>query len=646
VLPAAAPSPVLRLLHRCLEKDRRRRLADCADVRLELEDLLAGPEGSGATTSRAPRSLAPLWGAAALTALAVVMVVVVWRPWPGSGGAVSVTPALRFALPLPPTFTLGLANPALTDDGTRLAYVTFPRGLLGVEPSRLNLQIHVRSMTSAESVPVAGTEGGEHPFFSPDGESMGFFANGRLKAVSVGGGTPLDVCDAPNALGGAWGRDGTIVFSSRGRLLKVSATGGAPVPLTEPDPRAQELTHSRPQILPDGRTVLFTISHIGGRPAVAVVPVQGGPVEIVLESAGAGRFASGRLVFTRAGRIMAVPFQPGTRPGDTAVAVIDDAAGIPFAVSSVGSLVYVSVPARIAPQEVSLVWLDRRGVKTPLNLPIRRYVQGALSPDGSRVALRINDGGSNIWVGNISRGTLTRLTADGGDNPAWTRDGRFVTYNRGSNEIVRREADGSRAEEILWRASPSEAALGMAWLSWSPDGVLAVQRILPTRNHDIWLLRDARLEVFDPHGRFAKYNQHVSPDGRWISYTADDSGQPEVYIQPFPRSGAAVQVSVGGGQSGRWAPDGRELFYLRSRTMMAVPIRFDPTPMAGESKPLFDVEFTGGNQWLDVTPDGQRFLSVTPRPAGVEHPGDLSLDAAETRRLMVVVNWPSLVTAR
>jgi Tol biopolymer transport system component len=470
-LPPAIPTNVRALLRHCLQKDKTLRLRDAGDASIEIQEALAvpriGPTSAGPATHG--------WRQALVSGLAgVVMAVVaglaVWTLKPATPPA--PRPVTRFTITLPlgqqlSGFDSGSAV-ALSPDGTHLAYVASQGG---------TQRLYLRVMDNLDGGPVRGTEGAVEPFFSPDGRWIGFFAGGKLKKVSVDGGAPLALGDAVNPGGASWGSQGTIAFEpSLTALQQVSDAGGTPRPLTRLE--KGDLFHRSPEFLPGGKAVLFAVIGAGGF-QVAVQSVGADDRRNLIPGGSQPRYAlSGHLVYAQGGNLLAVPFdrQRLTVTGPT-VPVVEGVLQSPvtgraqYNVSATGSLVYVPGGiARVAPR--TLVWVDRKGMEQALPAPARAYTYPRLSPDGHRVAVDIAESGENIWIDDLDRHTLTKLTFQGDGNlmGAWTPDGKRIAF--GSNKdglynLFWQLADGSGGLEPLTRSEDIQVPN-----SWSHDGQL------------------------------------------------------------------------------------------------------------------------------------------------------------------------------
>ena len=516
---------------------------------------------------------------------------------------------------------------ALSPDGRRLAYAARRGG---------RTQLFVRDLGAREPRLVAGSEGAQHPFFSSDGQSVAFFADGLLKRVSVEGGTPVVVCEAPVVGQGAmWGPDDTIVFNpgSRRGLMRVAATGGNPEPVTSLDPAMDARNLIWPRFLPDGRGLLVTTAGGGEVSRVALLLWETREWRLFGPGARPQYLASGHLVYytpgLAGGEIHAVRFDLERLETDGApVAIVDGIYRAPgggspyFEVGDNGTLVYT--PAGL---DHALVRVDRDGRRTPLSDDRRGFRFPRVSPNGDRVAVTIDPRPSEIWVYDLERGSRIPIATDLHNiAPMWTLDGQRVSYRRGT-DIYWRPADASSPAEPL--IDLAEAVGGPN--SWTLDGrALLFGKPEPSTQNDIWLFTldgDARAVVATAADELGA---RLSPDGRWLAYFSEESGRDEVYVRPFPNVDAAKEtVSTVGGWSPVWSPDGRELFYMDGARVMAVPVQGQGTTfVAGTPELLFEGPFdVSQDQNFDVSADGTYFVMVEVDP--------------DTRpnRFQVVTNW-------
>jgi eukaryotic-like serine/threonine-protein kinase len=646
-LPAATPPGIRTLLRRCLDKDRARRYHAAADVKIQIEETQSAPAAAPTATVAIPPR--PAWRralpwAAGVVVGALIAGLAVWtlKPAPSpASGLVS-----RFVITLPAGESLeegwGLSPLALSPDGTQLAYGATMGG---------HNQLYLRSMNSLESKPIPGTEAAYvEPFFSPDGQWLAFQAPApsgwALKKISINGGAPLTLCECvANLRGASWGPNNIIVFapSTTSAIWQISASGGTPQVLTTLDSAKGEESHRWPELLPGGKAVLFTVGPEGGQAdaEIAVQRLDTGERRVLVQGGTYAHYlATGQLVYLRQGTLMAVPFDLARlEVSGTAVPVLEGisqnpSSGAPrLSVSSNGSLAYL--PASFGESlDAKLVWVDRKGAVQPLRAPPHPYLFAQLSPDGRRVAVGISAANSNVWVFDNSGESLTRLTFEGTNNmPVWAAGGSRVAFasgRAGPRNLFWKAADGSGVEERLTTSGHPQNLS-----SSSPDGrLLAFTDFDPNTGADIWVLplegnprqpapasrgtgADGRKPQPFLKTPFFEGGAMFSPDGRWLAYTSNESGRYEVYVQPFPATGAKWQASSGGGQQPVWARNGRELFYLdnNQENLMAAEISTQPTFSASKARELFELQRVTGiapptHAIYDVTPDGQRFLVV------------------------------------
>jgi Tol biopolymer transport system component len=563
-------------------------------------------------------------------------------------------PVSRVSIILPPGQQLaGLDHGpavAFSPDGTHLAYVARQGGVQ---------QIYLRAMDNLEARPIPGTEGAVNPFFSPDGQWLGFFAGNKLKKVHVTGGAALSLADAAVPLGASWGSQGMIAFAPMGAgvLRQVPDAGGAPQQLTRVG--KGEATHRWPEFLPDGSAVLFAAGTTASSWRNAQVTVQSlgsGERRNLFQSATQPRYTpSGHLVYAQGGNLMAAPFDPQrlTATG-AAVPVVEGVLQSPtigaaqYSVSATGSLVYVSGGVQSA--QSRLVWVSRNGAEQPLAAPARAYVLPRLSLDELRIAVSITDPEPQIWLYDLSRETLTRFTFAGNANyaPVWTPDGKRIAFQsnkEGPPNLFWQLADGSGGLE---RLTTSRYLQGPQ--CWSPDGqLLAFIELNPATGVDIWMLRlgdpsassgqvpsagsgqGRKAEPF-LRTRFDEAAPRFSPDGHWLAYMSNESGRFEIYVQSYPGPGGKWQISTEGGGEPAWNPNGRELFYRSGDKMMAVEITTQPSFAAGTPRMLFEGRYEPAPIPVanyDVSADGERFLMLKPTEQA---------QVAQTQ-MNVVLNW-------
>jgi serine/threonine-protein kinase len=650
-LPTATPQKVRDLLRHCLQKDKRLRLRDAGDAQIEIQEALAAPAIMAAlTTAPATRGWREraAWGAALVfivTTIAFAIGFVLRAPKPAQPMRLSAEIGADASL-----YTAYGPSVILSPEGTRLALVAG-----GADQKS---RIYIRSLDQLQASALSGTENARDPFFSPDGQWLGFFADGKLKKISVQGGAAVTLCDAPNDRGGSWGDDGTIVFSPDNRvaLSKVSSAGGAPQPLTTLDKQTGENTQRWPQVLPGSKALLFTSNTTGGTLAgfedadIIVYSMASGQRKTLQRGGFYARYLpSGHVLYMHEGTLFAVPFDPKLlevtgQPAPILEGVVTSPvfAGAQFSFSETGNLVYVAGRAGI--QNVSIYWMDREGKFTPLRETPGNYNNLALSPDGKRLALDIVDGGRrDIWVYEWERDTLTRLTFAGVANsfPVWTPDGQRIVYSSqekvGSTNLWWIRADGAGDAQRLTEGKSVQYAR-----SWRPDGkVLAFNQLNP--NYDImtvpiegdeksgWKPGEPKAFLSNP---FIVQSPAFSPDGRWLAYHSTESGPLEVYVRPFPGPGGKWQISTGGGVTPKWSHNGKELFYRTadSKIMVVSYTASGDSFHAGKPQLWSPGQFTdrGATYNFDLHPDGKRF-------AVLKTPG--TVQAAAVNKVSFIFNF-------
>ncbi len=544
-------------------------------------------------------------------------------------------PVSRYTITLPPGQQLaGLDNGpavALSHDGTNLAYVATQNG---------TQQLYLRAMDSLEARPIADTIGAASPFFSPDGQWIGFFVGGKLEKVSVGGGSVMMLGEEAGAPRGAsWGSQGMIVFArgSSSVVQQVSDAGGTPQPLTRLG--KEDASHRWPEFLPSSKAIVF-VAGSAASSQVAVQSVATGERRNLVRGATQPRYASsGHLIYAQEGKLMAVPFDPQSLAATgAAVPVVEGVAqstsngAVQYSLSDTGSLVYVAGGVQSA--QWRLVWVDRKGAEQVLPAPVHAYRYPRISPDGRRVAVTIEESEDDIWLYDLARDTLTRLTFQGSFNlgGAWSPDGKRIAFEsnkEGPQNIFWQLADGSGGLERLTTSEDTQNPN-----SWSPDGqLLAFIENTPTTGQDIWMLRmsDRKAQPF-LRTPFNESAPRFSPDGRWMAYVSNESGHYEVYVQPYPGPGGKWQISTEGGTEPVWNRSGRELFFRSGDKMMAVDIGTQPSLTVGKPHVLFAGAYVPTPVTFpdyDVSPDGQRFLMLKPVESAAVAPTQIN----------VVLNW-------
>ncbi len=625
-LPAQIPVAVRRLLRRSLEKNRKQRLHDIADARLEIEEALTEPVDQAISVGEpAPRPLRRGLPWALVVVFAMSTLVLAWQFARSPREGPAEAPATRSTLPLAVEFAFGGwtgSNLALSPQGTDLVFSGIRDG---------KRQLYLRKLNELEASPIPGTEGGHTPFFAPGGGRIGFFDQNWLKTLDLGTGLVANLCRALGSIGANWGADEIIRLTSGSAagIYEVPARGGECKVVARPDFERGERSYRVSDTLPGGKGLLFTLVQSGADLAitysVALRDSATGQHRVLLKGGSSARYApSGHLVFSLEAKLYAVPFDLASlkvtgEPVPVVENVLGDRERVHFSLSSNGIL--ATVPGGLRESQSSLQWMDRQGRARPVSIALGNYSQPAFSPDGRRLAvIGGHYQGSDIWVHDFSRGTFTRLTTNPTDDesPVWTPDGRRITFssNRaGVMDLYEIPADGSAPEKsVLVRPGAQMAQ------SWLPDGkVLLFLEGPAAAPGNLWVMTregsNAPLRAF-LESPFKERCAQFSPDGRWVAYTSDESGRDEVYVRPFPAGSGKVQISVDGGDCSRWARNGRELFYQSGNKLMAVAVRPGAEFAADPPKALFEAPLrpdpTANLPDFDVSPDGQRFIIVRP----------------------------------
>jgi Tol biopolymer transport system component len=658
-LPSDVPAPVRTLLRQCLVKDRRRRVGDIAAVLYVLDHHA----GAAPTVPVAPRSNRVPWLVAALATLAMIAtaVVVAWRV---SRAGTLAPDVVQFTIAAPEKTVFGGPFAGGTGRAAQLAISPDGRNIVFVAGAQPAFQLWLRPVASAEARPIQGTDGAAFPFWSPDSQFVAFFAGGKLKKVAIAGGPALELADASAGRGGSWNRDNVIIFDRSGGsgLFRVPSGGGVPAAVTTL--AKGEDAHRWPHFLPDGKHFFYTA--VTGAccppPTPGMIKIasldQADPAVALLQADSSAAYASGRVFFARDQTLMAQAFDPDARQltGDavpvTARVSTEGSRYVSASVSETGTLVYAPAGS-LSP--LQLTWFDRAGKILGTLGDGGMDVTPALSPDQRQVAVALRSGSPenlDIWTIDITRTSRNRVTSDLEPEgwPVWSPQGTSIVFGSGAlgaglpgkaRLLLQTLASGSRPSETLLEAvgTPSRPCgprqCFLAPTDWSPDGRYVLYTFtgaFPATADILALpLFGDRKPIPVVQTEFSENLGVFSPDGRWIAYTTNETGQPNVYVQPFLRAGRKYPISPNGGRNPHWRADGRELFYLDAAgTMMAVPIEATDPFAAGLPKTLFPAGVVSANQAYAVTKDGQRFLvSTRPQSGGTTPP------------LTVIVNWTS-----
>ena len=645
------------MVRKCLAKDPDERWQSASDLKSELNWILESGSQTGvpAPLLRLRKKQMPVvWTIAAACVLAVVALLV------GYLRLASLRPPLLISSVVPPPGTQFIGLPKVSPDGRTL--------LLVVEDAQSRSMLWSRPLDSPSAQPIAGTEGAQDPFWSADGRSVGFFADGKLKTVQASGGPVLTLSDAPfPAGGGSWNNEGIILFVPQlgDGIYKVSASGGAPTLLLRLD-KSKFTDYGAPDFLPDSRHFTYRASSSeSAYSGTYFASLDGHENKLIARTTSNRAFSSGYLFFAQptglGADLMALALDPisGAVAGEPKLVArgIEYLSGpdeSPFAVSD-GTLIYQTNPAgaAIAP---TIVWLDRSGKKISEVPGGLNSSDLKLSPDAQKVAYSKGDPNSDIWVQELKRDVPMRLTFDTSVDkgaPIWSPNGTEVLFDialggKTPPGIYRKSASGTGDQELLARPKEPDA---MLWpTDWSRDGkfILCVQGEIIARNRgEIWVLpisADRKPRVFI-HAPAAAYDGQFSPDGHWVAYVSRESGREEVYIVPFdgnqvsntaPFEQVAItkrwQVSASGGAFPRWGGDGKELFYVApGDRFVAVGVETKAGAFSlSEARPLFRAPLAAAAFPYDVSPDGRRFLVN-------------SFGETETLPLTLVVNWKELL---
>lgn len=630
-LRSNVPMDLERVVAKMLAKNPAARYQHVDELPVDLKSIdLSATGASRISTAKVTRQTekqsafwprAIPWSIAILLAAAFIANWVLQRPTPAPVKRSSIN--LPESAPIAPigSAPLGVGRPALalSPDGANLVYVADLGG---------KTQLYRRAMDQFEAMPIPGTEGAYNPFFSPDGQWIGFFAGSEMKKVSIFGGEPILLCDVINPNGASWGPDDGIIFSHHeGNTLSwISASGGAPQVLTE-----KPLRNNWPEILPGGKAVLVS-GRLGG---ISIILLGSDGGNKLLDRGNNPRYIStGHLVYAQGGRLEAVPFDlDNLKVIGSPVPVLDNVrieaswGATQYAISNDGTLIYLP---GVYEGKSTLMWLDRKGHAEQLQFPAKTYGAFQLSPDGKRLAIGIQNTKWEVWIFDLLRGSRSKLTIIEGKNsrPVWTPDGRSVTFSSdraGAYNIFMQSADGSGEIRQLTKGETFQILT-----SWSPDEkLLAFEET--GQADDIYLLSMEGESKRQPFAttRFTEWGAAFSPDGRLIAYTSDEQGQYEVYVQPYPQTGEKWRISTEGGEEPVWSRGSHELLYRNGTKWMVVRYNTNPKFSAELPTVLFEGDYLNvlGHSY-DVSPDGQRFLLLKS-----------SEEPSRQTQLNVVTNW-------
>jgi Tol biopolymer transport system component len=631
------PPALDRLVHHCLEKNPGERFQSARDLAFNL-DAISGLSGTKPVPALGEKRAIPGWLPAAAVGLLILAGLVLVLP--RALGPHGARPVMRLPIDLPPGSGLGVTNgPAISPNGRMVAFSV-------VDTSGVT-SLWLRHLDSLAPQRLPGTTGAFDPFWSPDCRSIGFFADGKLKRLSVAGGPVQELCNAGSPRGGTWSKDDVIVFApgASGGLYRVDAAGGNPIPVTSPDSSRGETAHRYPCFLPDGKHFLFlTIPERNGLNDVFAGSVGSNKRKLVLRATRAPQYAApGFLLFSRGDLLMAQRIDPGRIETHGDAVTIAEApnttnfVGSPTAsTSNTGAVAY----RREAVGNTELGWYNRRGeLISRIPAPPGRFFAPQVSPDGSQVVVGAGDpSNTDLWLIDLRRGSSTRLTSDPAEEggPQWSLDGTRILYGSdrlgGSAFFVKSIRGG--ADELLYRSPKSWNSV---W-DWSRDGRYVVFREIDTMTgFDLWILPTFGERKPFPYlnTRFEEAFAAIAPNGHWIAYASNESGRSEIYAQAFPKPGDRYQISVDGAIAPVWSRDGTELFYATQSgsRIMSVAIRADASSIdVGVPRTLiaWPAEKFARFRGMDTAPDG-RFVMAFESSEGT------------SRIPALILNWPELM---
>ena len=621
------PAALDRVVKTCLAKDPDDRWQSAHDIASELQWIAQG-SGAGVAVAApvgARRRMRERWAwtaAAAALVAAVVLAAVALRGPRDRGRPVR----LSLEQPAKAPFEF-FDHVSVSPDGRSVAFIAHAAGG--------KLSIWIRPLDSLSAKPLAGTDGVTGLFWSPNGASIGFFADGKLKRIESAGGAPQVLADAPAGHGGTWNADGVILFSptAYSPLLRISATGGATTAVTKLAPR--EDGHIWPDFLPDGRHFVF-LADASTTPDHSIrLGALDSPESEKLVSPAVTNLAFAppdRILFVRAGTLVAQRLDVAKRklvgdpvPLGEQLALCDLQHGFDFSVSETGTLVY-----RSASPETQLVWFDREGKRLAAIGEPARYGRIELSPDEKQLVCERLDADlrhGNLWLVDLTRGSTSRLTSGATSDyaPAWSPDGRRILYGSartGVADLYEIASGGGSSEKLVLHDSVDKNPM-----AWSPDGRFALISVIsPKTDEDIWVLPFSGAGKPQPLvvTQFTELDAQISPDGRWFAYASDESGRFEVYVQAFSDTAQRYRVSTAGGGRPRWRGDGKELFFVADGVLRSVAISGATALEAGPPKDLFRM---AGLEDYSVSRDGKRILAA------------VSPDQTPDLSATVVLNW-------
>jgi Tol biopolymer transport system component/predicted Ser/Thr protein kinase len=659
-LQPTSPPALDLVVKTCLAKDPDQRFQSAHDVALQLRWLAQAPQAATASTSAAAPAAAakpqrPLlaWGVAALALLAAIGI--------GVYHFTNQKPprVLRAQIVAPEKFIFNFAGdnagpPVLSPDGAHMVF-----SAIMDRKSRL----YLRAIDSIAVQALPGTEDATFPFWSPDSRSLGFFANGKMKRIDISGGPAVTLCDAPIGRGGTWSAEGVILFTPyyTAPISRVSANGGTPVVVTKLE--GNHTTHRWPWFLPDGQHFLYLAANHkdpqGADTGVFVASLDGKENRLLLRTTSNAIYASGYLLFSRENALVVQVFDASSRQLKGEPALVGENARVDktvwrgtFTASDNGTLVY---QPGAAANGVEMTWFDRSGKATPSGAAPDAYREVQISPDGKKLALSIGQPYASLWVYEIARNTKTRLTFGNEhySNFAWSPDGGEIAYTvwspvtgagtqgrtaMQSTAIRSKASSGAGEERQLVEPSAERPMLS----DWSPDGRYLMYQtgVENSGGAKLWALPLVGDRKPIPYTTWpgTHTNAQFSPDGRWVAYESNETGRYEIYVAPFPATGAKWVVSTDGGLVPRWRGDGKEIFYLspNGAQMMSAQVSGKGAGFeVGEVRPLLPINNISPDMESEeyvVTRDGQRFVILTTGEVGSSPPILVQNWTAELKR--------------
>jgi Tol biopolymer transport system component len=617
------PPSLVYIISTCLAKDPDERFQTAHDVKLQLSWL--SQSGATGSTPQVEQVKSQWWwlsmGLAAVLALVLVLLLVKFSGR-SAGREYGIT---RLTVTLPPKHELAVdltQAVALSPDGKRLAYVAAEGGVS---------HLYVRRLDQFAPVAIADSEGALFPFFSPNGDWIAYFSQGKLKKAPADGGLPVAICDLPTFFGGTWTpQDIIVVAVPTYGLATVPATGGAPqkVTLTTKD----AIYPQGPTWLAGGDWVVFT-DYLAPRRSIKAVKLNTGELRLLLSDAQSASYAAGHLVYYEGGALWAVPIDPDKltvlgKPAQLETGVNEENYVPQESASRTGVLAYAPGPPGNFFRNLYLV--NRKGLEQKLDVPPKDYVDPAFSPDGKRIAVAIRSV-QQLEVLERDRGLVTNLAANFSNfAPVWTSDGKNLLIDAvdasRQRGIYRVAVDGASEPQLIRTTAQTSHVTSVA------GDNAAVMVSDPATNYDLWLLNLRSPYEMRPFKRTPAVERQgsLSPDSHWMAYASNESGRSEIYVEPVPGPGGRRQVSSDGGDQPRWVRSGREIIYRNGTKMMSVPVQLQPMFRADKPIELFDRKFDPGAAvaGYDVTPDGQTFIMTRS-----EHDNPTEI--------RVVMGWPA-----